>query len=541
VGPAGSLLAWVVLWAAVPPAAQNFPLNDDWAFARGAMLFAQGKCIHYGGWASMPQLGQWLWACPFLWLLGESFFALRVATIVLSWVGLWAFYDLLRQQGHSPGTAALAATVLAVNPLFFLLSGTFMTDVPALSLSLIALALYGRGLRPGGTAYLATACVVAVLAVITRQNTLPVVVVAAYLLWCRPELRRRVAGWVAVLMPAAAGLAVHFWFQARPDVRALSPALPAGDALLALPFQAVHFCGLCALPLLLVKPPPRPLLAFAVATGLLLACAAYWGTYGANSLPYEGGLFPYTENMLTPWGAFAGSRHTQQFLPPGQRPLILGPATRALLTVLGCVGGAGLLTRALQGWRGDGPGRPLELFALLQVPFLLMTPDLYDRYFLFLLPGAFALALPAAAVQPRPGSYRLLGGVAVTVALGVVSVALMHDWLAWNSARWELGRRAVARGTDPLDIEGGVEWDGWSTLTRPAAPPGRRWTVLPFTAEWFDRVRGRYWLSFSPALKGLPADPVDQQPYSLWLSPGPRRFYLLRVAPVGDGPAATGR
>ncbi len=529
-----SLLAWMILFIALPPAAQDFPLNDDWAFGRGVFEWVKGHGIHYFTWASMPELGQWLWAWPFVRLLGDTFFALRVSTIVLSWLGLWAFYDLLRQQGHSPAAAALAATVLAVDPLFFLLQGTFMTDVPALSFSLCALALYGRGLRPGRTVYLSAACVAAVLAVITRQNTLAVAPVAAYLLWRQPAMRRWAVGWLAILLPAAAGLGVHLWFQARPDVRALQPALPPAEALRTLPFQIIHFCGLCALPLLLLPPLPRPWWLFAVAAGVLLACAAYWFTYGAKSLPY-GGLFPYTENMLTPWGAFAGSRLSGLFIV-GARPLLLGEPARIVLSVLGCVAGATLLTRVLQQRYRNGP-RLLELFTLLQVPFLLLTPDLYDRYFLFLLPGVFALALPAFAADAEPAPRQWLPGIALTAALAVVSIGLMHDWLAWNSARWALGRRAEKKGIDPLDIEGGVEWDGWHTPARPVAEARRRWPVLPFTDDWFPWVRGQYALSFSPLPR---AQIIDEQPYRLWLLPGPRRFYLLRVPPLGNGPAAPG-
>lgn len=146
-----STLAWLILFACFPPESQDFPLNDDWAFGRGALVFARGEGIHYGKWASMPQLGQWLWACPFVRLLRPSFFALRTSTIALSWLGLWSFYDLLRQEIWPGKRAALAAAAMAFHPLFFLLQGTFMTDVPALSFALASLALYVRARdRPCG-------------------------------------------------------------------------------------------------------------------------------------------------------------------------------------------------------------------------------------------------------------------------------------------------------------------------------------------------------------------------------------------------------
>jgi hypothetical protein len=49
-----SALVWLLLFACFPPGRQDFPLNDDWGFGRGAMRFATGEGVHYSNWASMP-------------------------------------------------------------------------------------------------------------------------------------------------------------------------------------------------------------------------------------------------------------------------------------------------------------------------------------------------------------------------------------------------------------------------------------------------------------------------------------------------------
>ena len=523
-----SAVAWCLLFAALPPGRQDFPLNDDWAFARGAFRFARGQGIDYFGWASMPQLGQWLWACPFVWLFGESHAALRLSTILLSWAGLAAFYDLLRQQAVSPHRAALATATLAFGPLFFLLQGTFMTDVPALALALASLALYARALRGHRPGWLAAACTVAVLAAVTRQNTLAVVGAAAVLLGRQPALRRRPGWWLGVLLPAAAGGVVHVWFSNRGDVRALAPSLPGLDVLVSLPFLTVHLCGLCAVPLLVTDWRGGPGKVFFAALAVLAAAAVAAGLCD-RYFPY-GGLFPYTENMLTPWGAFAGSRFTGSLMV-GRRPLLLDTTARVVLTALGCAAGAALVAQAARRWRPGAWAAPLTLFTLFAVPFLLIAPDLYDRYLLFLLPGVLALAAAEPPGAPEASSRSRLAGVAAVVVLGAVSVGLMHDWLAWNAARWDLGRRAVAQGVDPRDIEGGVEWDAWYAPPdgAPAPDGSRRWPVLAFTREWFPAITGRYALSFSE-VRG--ARRMDSEPYELWLLPGRREFFLIELPPL---------
>lgn len=525
-----SALAWLVLFACFPPQQQDFPLNDDWAFGRGALRFAHGEGIHYGKWASMPQLGQWLWACPFVWLLGPSFFALRVSTIALSWLGLWAFNDLLRGQGISNRRAAAATAALAFHPLFFLLQGTFMTDVPALSLALLALAFYARAVRNEQSGWLSAAIVVAILAGITRQNTLVVSLVAAVLIWRAPTLRKRPLWWLSVLLPLVAGAAVHLWFQQREDVRALKPTLLPPAPLLQLPFVLIHFAGLAALPILLLTPQRESWKPLAWVLGPILAFAGYWFLYGAY-LPYSG-LFPYTDNMLTPHGAFAGSHLSGGLLIVGNRPLLLNIPQRVFLSLLGCVAGALWILRTLPYWTSEKSMNPLLLFTLFQVPFLLLVEGVYDRYLLFFLPGILFLALPPTVEGEGVRLWPQRFAFTALAALACLSVALMHDWLSWNAARWQLGRRAVQkRHLNPLHIEGGVEWNGWHAVVgeypvRTALP---RWPVLPFTRDWFPSVQGRYCLSFSE-LKG--ARRVDAEPYSQWLLAGSPSFYLLEMPPL---------
>jgi hypothetical protein len=532
---------WCVLLAAVPPDRQNFPLNDDWAFARGALAFAKGQGIHYFGWASMPQLGQWLWSLPFQLVLGPTLFALRFSTIVVGWLGLWAFGDLLRSDGVDERRVGLLTAALAVNPLFFLLQGTFMTDVPALSFALVALALYGRAVAGGSLRLLAGAAAVALLAVTTRQNTASVCLVAAVLLWRARHLRGRLLWWSGVAVPLVAALAIHFWFQGRSDVRALTPCLARLPDLLLLPFLVVHFCGLSALPALAVGGlgPSRRFVAFLL---VLLACAGAWA-YFSSHLPYplstgsdgaHPGLFPYSQNMLTPWGAFAGSAFDGSFIL-GFRPLLLGWRSRLALTLLGCLGGAGLLARLSVGKRsGIGPGA-LVLFTIFQLLALLALRDLYDRYLLFLLPGALycgGVVLPGT--QPRRAAWPW--ALALLSVLTIVSVGLMHDWLAWNSARWTVGQRALARGIPDWEIEGGVEWNGWYAMAdRPDVPV--RGYLLPFTREWFSGLTGHFGLSFSE----FPGTVTrDSEPYTLWLPPAKHRFFLIEVPLQRQARSGTG-
>src|SRR5262249_13502782 len=114
-----------------PPTQQNFPVNDDCLYSRTAFGFADGRGLDYYNQASMPLLGLLVWVTPFIWIGGQSHVVLRVATALLGLAGIAGFYDLLRRgNGYSARQAALAAACLGLNPLYFMLSWMFHSDVP---------------------------------------------------------------------------------------------------------------------------------------------------------------------------------------------------------------------------------------------------------------------------------------------------------------------------------------------------------------------------------------------------------------------------
>jgi hypothetical protein len=512
-----SAAAWAILFAALPPERQNFPLDDDWAYARGAVKFAETHRVDYSHWAAMPQLGQWLWAYPFITTFGPTHIVLRVSTILLSWLGLCAFCDLLAHLGVGRGPAALASTALALNPLFFLLQGTFMTDVPALSFALIALAFYFRALIRGEARWLVPATAVAILAVSTRQNTVVAPLVAGLLLLQRPMFRYRPLWLGSVCLPLAAAVAIQYWFRQRPDVLIVDPHLPAPYALVLFPFLICHFFGLASLPLLPVGRWSFSWQRYAVLAICMVAGAIYWKVF-EGYLPFQG-LFPYANNLLTPRGAFWAKD-----LMRGDRPVLAGTGIRLLFTIAGCLAGAVWGVRFLA--RCGETSDPLLWFSLGQIPLILLAP-LFDRYLLFLLPGALYFATP----RKDGSAWSWAGALGALAILSALSVGLMHDWLAWNSARWALGRRAIdEKHISAQDIEGGFEWDGTYTVRSVAPPrtdpPGA--LTLPATYYWFQEITGKFALAFS-VLPGT--EVVDKEPYRLWLVPGEQWIFLLRASP----------
>ena len=94
--------------------------------------------------------------------------------MALGMVGLIGFYLLVRRFGASRAVAAIGVFVLGANPCYLSLSYTFMTDIPFLALTIIAMLLLVRGLDEGRDRDLWLGLGMALLTVFVRQLALAI-------------------------------------------------------------------------------------------------------------------------------------------------------------------------------------------------------------------------------------------------------------------------------------------------------------------------------------------------------------------------------
>ena len=88
--------------------------------------------------------------------------------------------------------------------------------------------------------------------------------------------------------------------------------------------------------------------------------------------------------------------------------------------------------------------------------------DLLDRYVLGLMP--FAIIILTLLYQDYV-SRDLHWICAVAIAIyGVLATAGTHDWFAWQRARVEAINEVRAAGVPRTEIQGGLEYDGWTQI-----------------------------------------------------------------------------
>jgi hypothetical protein len=107
----------------------NFPLNDDWSYAKSVVTLLNEHKIDIGAWPSMTLATHLVWGFVFTWCFGFSFTTLRFSTLVSSFVGILILFRLIHRISGSRQIAYIASLTLLFNPLYFNLSNTYMTDV----------------------------------------------------------------------------------------------------------------------------------------------------------------------------------------------------------------------------------------------------------------------------------------------------------------------------------------------------------------------------------------------------------------------------
>lgn len=96
-------------------------------------------------------------------------FSASTFTVVLASVGALALYGTLRELGRIRTESLVGTLILVANPVFFVFSFSFMTDVPFVSLSNIAFFHIIRGLNRRSPFEVWVGCALAACAFFVRQ------------------------------------------------------------------------------------------------------------------------------------------------------------------------------------------------------------------------------------------------------------------------------------------------------------------------------------------------------------------------------------
>lgn len=525
-------LLWLLIVFLVNPLG-DFPLNDDWAYAKTVQSLLRGN-LQLTDWAPASQITQVAWGALFCLPFGFSFTALRLSTLVLGWLGGLTTFALAREMGAGLTVSLLAALIILGNPDYLNSSFTFMTDVPFYTFCALAIFFFVRALRRAENPDALLGTLFATVATLTRQ--FGIVLPLAFALASVAKRGFKGKSLVQAIWPlvtVGGSLAIYqTWLSStgrlpqmyKDQAGELMGLFTVEGLAKILPTLAptTLYVGLFLFPWLLLTAARswRKRSMSAIGQSLLFAVAMY-GIVSVRK-PLADGLipnifagilydlgtgFPILKDTFTLW------------LPHMPKAPI---AFWVIVTTLGALGAALLAYFLTLAFRTRKAERGTVVFAAsgCLIYFLLMVPRSasYDRYFLFLLPLVMILSLVQAETSKKPKILWTSIAFALTLAYGTFSVATTHDYLAWNRVRWDALNKGLAeRRFTPKNMDGGFEFGGWYSYdSKYKAQPGKSWW-------WVDR--DDFAVAFGP-IDGYQI--YERHPFDRWMPIGVKEVLILK-------------
>ena len=533
---AAPLLAIQALTVAVVWPAGDFPLNDDWVYAKMLNTLVDEGRVEIHPYTQAYALVQLLLAAPLAAAFGFSFTLLRVVILVLAFLAAWATALCGRALGL-PRTAAIACgALLLCNPLFMNLSYTYMTDVPFMACMVFACLCYLRSLRIGAWQWVLLGTLLSIAAFFSRQFGVLISLSFAVtqILFFRAARRRTtLAAACALALPwACALLGTGLAHAGKGRLFLASQALPGyldpgtiGVVGVVL-FSGVLTLGLFLLPVAAgIVWPRRGRKARWVSLGTAVALALL--------LTRDPRPLPRLPNMLRNLGVGPLLLRDIYDIRHPWSPQSLGPVPLWIVTLL-ALAAAAISAGAL--WHAcTGPRRPrrsisiarigASRFRCMQNTFLVVLAAMlvlaplnpkalvyYDRY---LVPAMIPLALVLAGSLPPPRRVGVFRPVAFACTLFFVfSIVCLHDYMAWNRARWQaIERLRTEYHARDTQIDAGYEFNGMYTSEAFMEKSGTASFHIQGDKGWW--VMGtRFRVAMSP-LEGYRV--IGEVPYTSWL------------------------
>ncbi len=527
----------------------DFPLNDDWNYARSVdQLMSHGQLM-ITCWTLAASVTQIVAGAIWCSLTGFSFDSLRCLSLVTATLSILLTIPLVNKIASNRSSGFAAAGSLIVNPLLFVLACTFMTDIPFLCLALaLTLALNYLDEKPS-PATLAFVCILVVMVMLLRQ--IGIIIPLAYALSCllkkSPAGQSRLSNLTFRLAPVATGLITiaifQYWlnttqqdlFSYRTEHAYLMGIVSKGPLSIASHFtlnlfRALMYIGFLGLPIF-VRLLPSALrnwedkhrkLFLMLCTELIIL------VFGG--LVFWGQFMPLADNVLIDFGLgpiFGGGDQSEIMKHWHKAPLLLWAAI-----TFGSVTGMSILiaTLTIMGMRMKqlGTTRTVVFYVLIVAMYLAVDcfRGFFDRYMIFVMPYMIALAASQcgknSASQDEPSWLKpfhglcALAGTLLWIGYACFCVQATHDYFSYNRARWDgLNYLTKEQKIAPDLIDGGLEFNGWHAYDGgskkltfdPAMKHGDRYLVTNYPAPGYKQIK--------------------TYEFERWLAPTAGRVYVL--------------
>ncbi|GEM_PF-2048741 len=528
------LLIFVFLFAIVlTNPLGEMALNDDWFYYDALKSFGI-RNFQLDPWITPSLMGQIFYAKIFILIFGFSFAGVRLLTLGLALVSGCYFMKLLKKMGLGDATAFLLSLLWLFNPIFYSLSFTFMTDVPALSFVIIGFYFYFKGWSQKKDKYFFFAHFFIIYASLIRQNyilILFVFIVVFFVTERRTKEHRDFFRFIKIaISPTIIFFGIYFLFKNLgwwPSNTFVSHSFEDTKQLFSHAnkeiFSVWQYLSLFLSPVLIgwIFQSSKRDKFIAILASVISVCIVIIRYVVTQE------LFPYSGNILSIYGL--GVRDPNGVLTGIPNVVINHFWVITITLVAGILSGILLvvLFRTMEKIKKQTENGffwfvGLNFFVQLAIILSLVS---FDRYYLIL--EFFLLVF----LVPIFGNKRTHISFILTIFIMLFSVAGTFNYLSENRLKWSMAESLLEKGIKPNSLDAGYEWLGihWyhsrDIHILPFYSPDRPW----YTTKIFPDNTRQYIISYD--LEKSNYILLEKKAYNTFFG-GEEFLYLLKYQPI---------
>lgn len=531
-GIIGLLILWIFSLFLINITGE-FALIDDWAYAKSVRDFSEYGVFKIYDRIAITFISNLLWGSLFTKLFGFSFFVLRISTVGAGAILIYTFYLWLGLLTENQKLRIFCTAVLAFNPLFYVLSTTFMTDIFFLMNACISLYFFTAYLKNDKLNFLFWGFLFVIIASLSRQ--VGMVIPIAFLLVSfgkKIPMKHRMYTYVGVLISVCA-LILYYKIlsssKSTPSHYTMHPnelyhQVMGLNKEIILRWFFYLYTTIVSLSILLLPFSFYILSQRKVKTKkaflIFLSCLVGFGVIGF----FRDTTFPFNGQIINDYGIggyffFEPYSRVAQMsfdLPDWFNITLISISVGVLIYVVS--ESFSVLRQELKSSRNF---RFLIWVAVLYYPCFGFV-YVFDRYLLF----HFILLIPLLilllhdALKHSRSSYSAYG---VLVVFSLFTLIGTHDYFEYNRTKTKaLNELTQEQKIRPENIDGGMEFNAWHGYEKDFYKGN-------VGKDWWCIKEDNYLISIDKKVIGF--SNYKEYAYTSWLGLKKRRLFVLKKNP----------
>src|SRR3989344_6694704 len=187
--------------------------QDDWAYIQSVRHFDKTSIFKTSDWAAPSAITPLFWATLFAKIFGFSIKITHLSVVTLVFISSFFYYSLLKLLRVSEFRSTFFTLVLIFFPWVFQFTYSFLTEVPYLALSVIALYFYTKGVKQKNDFSFTLGSVFAAAAYLTRQIGLVLPIAAIITIIYQNYLTKKITPKKYALVLTPFLIAIFFYSQ----------------------------------------------------------------------------------------------------------------------------------------------------------------------------------------------------------------------------------------------------------------------------------------------------------------------------------------